>query len=918
MKTIQAIKLLLEEYKQHVERIVAVTRKDYEKQIEAAYNDTQEKLKKLYLLFPDILSSSAIDCLTEKEIKTFVDTLSRRAMQKYSARLLPSGKMLRDEVCGKEFITPAFISWQGETGKEANFVIRYTKETFGPAVSAMNYLVSNMLLSLPIGSVHLNFVDLNFTGGAHLFTKNLDKSLFRDLIVDSNQLNDFCKEMQQRMVTVLQECGNLAEYNEQNHTLLYPYEIVILLDYPNMYDYAAQQLAALFENGYKGGIYFVVLHNTDLTPASGMKSLVDMKDHYSDDIKIFSKTSSGVVSPVSCLESGLLGERLFEYINSGAQRKPEAKVLKADISKLYRQPYVYTDDTIEVPLGETSNGGKVNFLMNTVDHIHCFILGQSGSGKSVLLHNIIQGAMLLYRPEDLQLYLLDFKLGGVEFNRYRDAKHVKALLVDNSDIQVTLEILRDLNKQMKERGKALRAAGVSDIAAYNRMNPSKRMPQILFVADECHAMFSTSVGSDIKSFREISEILIRIAKEGRSQGVHLVLATQTLAQTDISNEIINNISDRYLLKCASFDSEKMIEGSSKKTANLATGQAYYQFKDVQEIVFQSYFTANDEVPRVMKFIMAKANDCTSNGQFYFNGSQIYEIDKHLIDTLPSQLNNVAALGCSLDLKREPVKIALKDDDGENILFFGINDQEQVTRIVMNALITLVRSAKIRRRSLKTCVIDALGIDDGRHVGVLSELQANGLVDEVLSENKKIGPELYRIAKGIMNETIEPTLLVILGQERIRGLRLNQNIEDSGLMSVNGNDNAEFASLLNTDFGGNGGGGKQDADISSYRKALSYILDNGPQVGVHTLLQIDVPSKLLYTDDYINAKYVFNKFNHLVMSRSEESASIALGLKDDIRLDKLSSDEERLRAIYYASDRDMYQMFTPFIIKKTTK
>lgn len=138
------------------------------------------------------------------------------------------------------------------------------------------------------------------------------------------------------------------------------------------------------------------------------------------------------------------------------------------------------------------------------------------------------------------------------------------------------------------------------------------------------------------------------------------------------------------------------------------------------------------------------------------------------------------------------------------------------------------------------------------------------------------------------------------------------------MSVNGNDNAEFASLLNTDFGGNGGGGKQDADISSYRKALSYILDNGPQVGVHTLLQIDVPSKLLYTDDYINAKYVFNKFNHLVMSRSEESASIALGLKDDIRLDKLSSDEERLRAIYYASDRDMYQMFTPFIIKKTTK
>ena len=918
MKTVQAVKLLLEEYRQHVERIVATTKKDYDKQVCAAYDDTITKLKKLYLLFPDILSFGDMDSLTEGEMRSLIETISKRVSQKYSAKLLPSGKMLRDDVCGTEFTTPAFIAWQGAASKEANFVIRYTKDTFGPAVLAMNYLVSNMLLSLPIGSVHLNFVDLNFSGGAQLFTKNLDKSLFRDLIVDSNQLNDFCKEMQQRMVTILQECGNLAEYNEQNHTILYPYEVVVLLDYPNMYDYAAQQLASLFENGYKGGIYFVVLHNTDQEAVPGMKSLVDMKEHYSDDIKIFRKTSSGVVSHVSCLEKGLQGELLFNYINAAAKHKPAAKVLKTDVVKLYQQPYMDTNSIIEVPIGEMSNGSKVNFLMNTIDHIHCFILGQSGSGKSVFLHNIIQGAMFKYRPEDLQFYLLDFKLGGVEFNRYRDAKHVKALLVDNSDMQITLEILRDLNEQMKERGKTLRAAGVSNIADYNKTNPRNRMPKILFVADECHAMFSTSVGSDTKLFREMSEILVRIAKEGRSQGVHLVLATQTLAQTDISNEIINNISDRYLLKCASTDSEKMIEGSSKMTANLATGQIYYRFKDVQESLFQSYLTTNDEVPRVMKYITSKAKDCASNGQFYFNGSQIYEIDQQLIDALPSQRNNVAALGCSLDLKREPVRIALKDDDGENILFFGINDQEQVTRIVMNALTTLVLSAKSRRRTLKTCVIDTLGFDDGRHVGVLSELQTNGFIDKVLSENKKIGPELYKIAKGIMNETMEPTLLVILGQERIRGLRLNQDIECSEQIAVNANanangkGNAEFASLMSTDFGGCTGGGKPDADISSYRKALSYILDNGPQVGVHTLLQVDVPSKLLYTDDYVNAKYVFNKFNHLVMSRSEESAAIALGLRDDIRLDRLSSDEERLRAVYYASDRDAYQMFTPYV------
>jgi DNA segregation ATPase FtsK/SpoIIIE-like protein len=91
------------------------------------------------------------------------------------------------------------------------------------------------------------------------------------------------------------------------------------------------------------------------------------------------------------------------------------------------------------------------------------------------------------------------------------------------------------------------------------------MPQILFVADECHAMFNSSMSNNHKLFREMSEVIVRVAKEGRNQGVHLILATQTLAQTDISSEIINNISDRYLLKCASADSEKMIPNSSGKT-----------------------------------------------------------------------------------------------------------------------------------------------------------------------------------------------------------------------------------------------------------------------------------------------------------------------------------------------------------------
>jgi len=907
MKTIQAIKLLLEDYKQHVERIVARTKEDYDKQVKVAQAETMGKLKKLSMLFPDIMPVNTGDSMSAGEVETMIANLKHRVEMKYSARLLPSGEMLHDEIYGVQFETPTFTEWQGATSKEANFVINYDKSNEKEAISAMNYLVGNMLLSLPIKRVHLNFVDLNFTGGAQLFTKNLDKSLFRDLIVDSQQLNDFCKEMQQRMVTILQECGNLVDYNEQNQTCRYPYEVVVLLDYPNMYDYVAQQLAALFENGHKGGIYFVVLHNIDVKLPNQNKSLVDMKDHYSElDLKSMKQTKH-----ISYLENPSISKPLFHYINEEAQRKPKARVVKADYDQMFNQPYEDTDSIIEVAIGEEPGGNKINFLMNAVDHIHCFILGQSGSGKSVFLHNIIAGAMLKYSPEDLQFYLLDFKLGGVEFNRYRDSKHVKALLVDNSDQQVTLEILRDLNEQMKNRGKLLQSAGVSNIKDYNRANPSNHIPQILFVADECHAMFNSSMSNNHKLFREMSEVIVRIAKEGRNQGVHLILATQTLAQTDISSEIINNISDRFLLKCASADSEKMIPNSSGKTANLATGQVYYRFKDSQEATFQSYYTSNDEVPALTKNIVKKAANNNSNGQFYFNGSQLFSIDEDLINNLPAKRNNVAALGCSVDLQRKPVQISLKADDGENILFFGINDQEQVTRTVMNALTTLVYTARNSGRTLHTYVIDSLGFDDGKYLDVLDKLSDEGLITIV--KKRDWGTELHRMASGIMDDNIEASLLVILGQERMRDLRLNNDIDIEEAAPVEKDDSNFGMDFSNVDFGGGSAGKSKKVDISSYRKALAYILDNGPQMSVNTLLQVDQPTKILY-EDYVNAKFVYGKFNHLVMLRSEEKAAAPLGLNDDIHLDQLPSEEERLRAIYYDSGSDKYQMFTPYILK----
>ena len=48
---------------------------------------------------------------------------------------------------------------------------------------------------------------------------------------------------------------------------------------------------------------------------------------------------------------------------------------------------------------------------------HVLIAGKTGSGKSTLLHALITNAALRYSPDEVELYLIDFKK-GVEFKIY--------------------------------------------------------------------------------------------------------------------------------------------------------------------------------------------------------------------------------------------------------------------------------------------------------------------------------------------------------------------------------------------------------------------------------------------------------------------------------------------------------------------
>ena len=590
------------------------------------------------------------------------------------------------------------------------------------------------------------------------------------------------------------------------------------------------------------------------------------------------------------------------YINSEADKKEEAVILTQDFYKSASNSYEKNIETINLPIGKSSNN-EVIFTMDMVNHVHSFIIGQSGSGKSVFLHNIIGSAILKYAPEDLQLYLLDFKLGGVEFNRYKGIKHVKSLLVDNSDQQITLEILRELRERMIERGRQLRDCSVNNLVEYNKQNPNATMPQILVVVDECHEMFR--VGSDIPRTvsNEISEIITKIAKEGRSQGVHLILATQTLSGTEISNEILNNVSDHYLLKCATSDSERMVERSSEITSKLSTGQIYYHHVDSQ-VQFQAYYTDKENAAKLIDLAKKKAENHQSNGEFYFNGSQLFKLDTTVMEQGKKRAKYpIAYMGRNISINQNDLNITLRKDYSENILLFGLNDVEQVTRTTMNLFISLISYTQSKGLDYKFKVFNCLSNEDSIYTEQLELLEEEGYC-EIIEGRKDRGKYLKQLAEGIYNETVDNTILLILGQERFRELKMDMEIS---------NEKKQESSDDAFGFGGFSfsNEGTSSSSIKTFKQALELILDKGPELGVHTIMQLDKPSNFLFSD-YISPKMVYQKFKHLIMLKSDESASAQLHLNDNIRLETLSKDLERLRAYYYSEESDTYTLFTPYM------
>ena len=891
MQTLALYDMIKSAFEHIIKESDTCTKAAYENALKDAETKVSEIARRLRCIDP-ILTPYTLPLLgetgviDETEVPVLMESIKESSRKRHELGIVYSGASFTKVVQRTAMEFPQFVDFKA---KPHVLICPYEDQGWEDfAVKMMNQILLGCLLTMPKGTVRINFINPSLSSKSSFLSSKLSSDLCR-VFVDRKEIHEFMSLLVNRIKDVLK-----GDKTSVDNTIAH--ELVVLLDYPYQYDGITEDMRIVIERGQQAGIHFIVLNdlrqNFDNDRAF---NILTLKDRFFQEPDAFYVAKKEDYDKYLCRIYQLCNQpallnACLEYLNSDSNEKQAAELFE-------EADYKQVDEGLSVPVGQPVNRSTMDFCLGQDGHVHSFIIGRSGTGKSVLLHDIIIEAIHKYSPHDLQLYLLDCKLGGVEFNQYRDIKHARALLVDNSDIQIILEILRDLGEQMKERGKLLRDAGVTKIDDYNASNPDNRLSRIWVIIDECHVLFEQSSMSNRRLRGEIIEIITKVATEGRNQGVHLIMATQTLANADIPTSILNNITDRYALNCAPLDAEKMWSGCSKQNANLNVGDVLYHntsgvFPETQ--FHATYFTKN-EIEKRISSAVSKAADYASNGQFYFNGSQVFCFDEEIEDLLGNskKQNLKACVGRSITLRQTPVLITLKQGISENILLTGLDDLEQTTRTAIDVLLSSVMSNAKNNLNYKIYVFDYKDDDSGQYQGILEYLECEGIISIV--SKRQQGIFYKQLAEDIKNETAKPTILFILGQQRFRELNLNVEIEEKPAV------NDAFGAM---NFTSTKGG------IKTYKDALSYILDNGPDLHVHTVLQVDKPSNLLF-EDFVSRKFIFRKFRHLILLKSEQNVMTNLGLSDDIRLESLSSDNERLRAIYYADGDDGWTLFSPF-------
>jgi hypothetical protein len=687
---------------------------------------------------------------------------------------------------------------------------------------------------------------------------------------------------------------SIEEYNTHAGEVAEPYRILVVANFPaNFSTEATRRLVSIVNSGPRCGVYTLITVDTKQALPKEF-NLADLERRHVNFVwndSRFSWQDPDFEKYPLQLDAPPPADFCTRILKRVGESAKEAKRVEVPFEFVAPPPEQWwTADSrtgISVPLGRVGATKRQHLKLGQGTSQHVLIAGKTGSGKSTLLHALISNLSLLYSPQEVELYLIDFKK-GVEFKTYasHELPHARVVAIE-SEREFGLSVLQRLDAELRGRGERFRLAGAQDLNSYRQTNGNAPLPRILLIVDEFQEFFV----EDDKVAQEAALLLDRLVRQGRAFGLHVLLGSQTLGGAyTLARSTIDQMAVRIALQCSEADGHIILSDDNSAARLLSRpGEAIYN--DANGLVegnnpFQIVWLAEEqreEYLRQIQELSRKQAFVAPQAQIVFEGNAPADVGKnHLLEELLAQVTwpanqrvSQAWLGESIAIK-DPTAAVFRAQSGSNLLIIGQNDEA-----ALGILSTAFLGLAAQHLAARFCLLDG-SPEDSALAEVLSHV-ASGLAHqihvggrrELAAAIKDLAEEVERRQQASDHE-FPPTFLFIYGLQRFRELRRSED---------------DFTFARSTD------------EPPNPAKQFGNILREGPPVRVHTLVWCDSLNNV----NRALERQALREFELRVLFQM--SATDSANLIDTPLASKLGLH----RALFHSEEQGRLEKFRPYAI-----
>jgi ftsK/spoIIIE family protein len=432
------------------------------------------------------------------------------------------------------------------------------------------------------------------------------------------------------------------------------------------------------------------------------------------------------------------------------------------------------------------------------------ITGAVGQGKSNLIYMVLHSLCQRYSPEELELYLLDFKEGVSLQPFVPDSEgvflpHAKALGLE-ADREYGLSVLAHLLEVYKERMATFKDSNVQNLKQYRTAFPQQIMPRILLVIDEFQLMFSEN---DSISY-EIAKLLMKGARLFRAAGIHILLSSQTIGGNNAlmgsdAEGLFGQVPIRLALKNSISESYATLGQQNDAAAHLRSREAIVNldYGNIASNMKTSIAFADELVLEPLRKVWWKSAMKVKKYPFpnVFIGSQKISLSRSNIESLREHNRALMVVGTKVSVSSAPLTLPFDNEFGRNFILFGNGPGIE---IIGNISLSLAATSCNSRFLIVDLLRDDTGKDEkfstllsilsqySEHVEKINVHNFEEYLDDVLfhidSEDQKKYPYFLIILGAERWNNIPSTFLDIMQRGSIVGVHLLLWCSQAGEMS----------------------------------------------------------------------------------------------------------------------------------------